>query len=62
MSKIKRIIGVKATKATARHTAHGLSSKAQRKPLRSVTLLGAGAALGLAAGWAAGRATANGTA
>jgi hypothetical protein len=59
MSKIKRIIGIKATKATARHTAHGLSAKAQRKPLRSVSLLSAGAALGLAAGWAAARATAS---
>jgi hypothetical protein len=59
VSKIKRIIGIKATKATARHTAHGLSAKAQRKPLRSVSLFGAGAAFGLAAGWAAARATAS---
>jgi uncharacterized protein YfiM (DUF2279 family) len=59
VSKIKRIIGIKATKAIARHSAHGLSEKAQRKPLRSASLLSAGVALGLAAGWAAGRATAT---
>lgn len=55
MSKIKRIIGIKATKAAAKHSAHGLSAKAQRKPLRSASLLGAGIALGLAVGWAGGR-------
>jgi len=59
VSKIKRIIGVKATKAAARHTAHGLSDKAHRRPLRSASLLSAGLALGLAAGWAAARATAG---
>lgn len=55
MSKIKRIIGIKATKAAAKHSAHGLSAKAQRKPLRSASLLGAGVALGLAVGWAGAR-------
>lgn len=59
MSKIKRNIGIKATKAAARHSAHGLSARAQRKPLRSMSLLSAGIAVGLAAGWAAGRATAS---
>ena len=61
MSRIKRIIGIKATKAAAKHSAHGLSARAQRKPLRSTSLLSAGMALGLAAGWAAGRATAGPT-
>jgi hypothetical protein len=56
VSRIKRIIGIKAARATARHTAHGLSSKAQRRPLRSVSLLSAGLAVGLGAGFAAGRA------
>jgi hypothetical protein len=56
VSRLKRLIGVKATKAAAKHTAHGLSSKAQRKPLRSVSLLGAGVAIGLGAGVAASRA------
>ncbi|HXB17114.1 MAG TPA: hypothetical protein VNV44_15375 [Solirubrobacteraceae bacterium] len=55
MSRLKRMIGIKATKATARHTAHGLASKAQRRPLRSASLLGAGVLVGLGAGWAAAR-------
>jgi hypothetical protein len=49
------MIGIKAAKATAKHSAHGLSAKAQRRPLRSVSLLGAGVAIGFGAGWAAGR-------
>jgi uncharacterized protein YfiM (DUF2279 family) len=59
VSKLKRMIGIKATKAAAKHTAHGLSDKARRRPLRSASLLSAGMALGLAAGWAGGRATAS---
>jgi hypothetical protein len=59
VSRIKRIIGIKATKAAAKHSAHGLSARAQRKPLRSVGLVSTGVAVGLAAGWAAGRATAG---
>jgi hypothetical protein len=55
MSKFKRMIGVKATRAAARHSAHGLSSKAQRKPMRSASLLGTGVVIGLGAGLAAGR-------
>lgn len=55
MSRLKRMIGIKAAKATAKHSAHGLSAKAQRRPLRSVSLLGAGVAIGFGAGWAAGR-------
>jgi hypothetical protein len=49
------MIGIKAAKATAKHSAHGLSAKAQRRPLRSVSLLGVGVAIGLGAGWALGR-------
>ena len=55
MSRLKRLIGIKATKAAAKHSAHGLSAKAQRKPLRSASLLSVGLAVGLGAGWAAGR-------
>lgn len=55
MSKLARKIGIKATKATARHTAHGVASKAQRRPLRGVSLLGMGVVVGLGAGFAAGR-------
>ncbi len=55
MSRLKRMIGIKATKAAAKHSAHGVSAKAQRKPLRSASLLGAGVMVGLGAGFAAGR-------
>ena len=55
MSQLKRMIGIKTAKATARHSAHGLVSKAQRRPLRSVSLIGVGLAVGLGAGFAAGR-------
>jgi hypothetical protein len=49
------MIGIKATKAAGKHTARGVAAKAQRKPLRSATLLGAGVMVGLGAGFAAGR-------
>lgn len=55
MSRLKRTIGIKATKAAAKHSAHGVADKAQRRPLRSATLLGAGIVVGLGAGFAAGR-------
>ncbi|HEX3433868.1 MAG TPA: hypothetical protein VHT25_07375 [Solirubrobacteraceae bacterium] len=59
MSKVKRIVGIKATKAAAGHSTRGLSAKVHRRPLRAVSLLSAGIALGLAGGWALGRATAG---
>lgn len=52
-----KTIGRKAAKATVRHSVRGVASKAQRQPLRSVTLLTAGGLLGAAAGWFAGRKT-----
>lgn len=55
MTKLGRKIGTKATKATVRHSVHGVASKAQRKPLRSIVLISAGAAVGASAGWIAGR-------
>jgi hypothetical protein len=58
MASIGRKLGKKATKATVRHSVRGVSSKAQRKPLRSATLLGVGGAFGALAGWFAGRSTA----
>ncbi len=58
MSKLGRKIGRKATKATVRHSARGLASKAQRRPLRSAGLLTIGAVAGATAGWFAGRKTA----
>ena len=58
MRPLGRSIGKKATKATVRHSVRGVASKAQRKPLRSATLLSLGGAFGAAAGWFAGRKTA----
>jgi hypothetical protein len=59
MARRKRSIGKKATKATATHSVRGVASKAQRKPLRSASLVSLGGALGVAAGWVAGRKTAK---
>jgi hypothetical protein len=51
MRTFKRLIARRAAKAAVKHTAHGVAAKARRRPLRSTTLLGAGAV----AGWLAGR-------
>jgi F0F1-type ATP synthase assembly protein I len=59
MPKLGRTIGKKATKATVKHSARGLSSKAKRQPLRSVSLLSVGGAVGATLGWLAGRKTAS---
>ncbi|MBV9802717.1 MAG: hypothetical protein JO130_05985 [Solirubrobacterales bacterium] len=59
MTPLGRTIGKKATKATVRHSVRGVVSKAQRKPLRSATLLSLGGAFGAMAGWLAGRKTAK---
>ncbi|HEY2053277.1 MAG TPA: hypothetical protein VGH14_05005 [Solirubrobacterales bacterium] len=48
-----------AVKKTAKHTAHGATARLSRKPLRSVTLLGLGAALGGIVGWRIGRSGGN---
>ena len=58
MNTFGRSIGKKATKATVRHSVRGVASKAQRKPLRSATLLSLGGLFGAATGWFAGRKTA----
>jgi hypothetical protein len=55
MTSIRKNIGKKAAKATVRHSWHGLAAKAQRKPLRSASLLSAGGLVGLVTGWFAGR-------
>ncbi len=54
---IGKTIGRKAARATLKHSVRGFASKAQRKPLRSVSLLSAGGLIGAAAGWLAGRKT-----
>ena len=63
MSRLKREIGRRAARATVRHSAHGVTSKIQRRPLRSASLLSVGVSLGAAfggaAGWLAGRRTAS---
>jgi hypothetical protein len=56
VTRLKRTIGIKAAKAAAKHSAHGVAEKAQRRPLRSTTLLGAGILVGIGVGFAAGRA------
>ncbi|HEX5983397.1 MAG TPA: hypothetical protein VFY69_04245 [Solirubrobacterales bacterium] len=61
MSAIKKSLSRKAAKLAARHTAHGTASKLRRDPVRTMTLLGVGSALGALAGWMAGR-SATGTA
>lgn len=59
MSAIKNTLTRKAVKATAKHSARGTASKVKRDPLRAVTLLGLGGALGAIAGWMAGRSAAG---
>ena len=55
MSAIKNTLARKAAKAAAKHTVHGTASKLKRDPMRAVTLLGLGGAVGAAAGWMAAR-------
>jgi hypothetical protein len=55
MRTLKRTIARKAARAAVRHTAHGVAAKAQRRPLRSASLLSVGALVGCAAGWLAAR-------
>ncbi|MGN6215686.1 MAG: hypothetical protein ACTHN7_01840 [Solirubrobacterales bacterium] len=59
MAKIKKTLARQAVKATARHTARGTASKAKRDPLRTVTLLSLGGAVGALVGWIAGRSAAG---
>jgi hypothetical protein len=49
---LKTTLARKAVKTTAKHTAHGASSKLKRDPLRASTLIGLGALIGAAAVWA----------
>ncbi len=48
---VKTKLARQAVKQTAKHTAFGTASKITRKPFRSVTLLTAGALIGLVVGW-----------
>jgi len=55
MSAIKKSLTRKVAKAATKHTAHGAASKLRRDPVRTVTLLGLGSAVGAVAGWMVGR-------
>ncbi len=48
---IKKIAARKAARAAAKHTAHGTASRLRREPMRTVTLLAIGSAIGALAGW-----------
>ncbi len=61
MPEIKKLIARKAAKSAVKHTARGTASKVKRSPVRAVTLLGIGGAVGALAGWMIGR-SATGTA
>ena len=54
---MRKKFGKKAAKVTVRHTARGVTAKAKRQPIRSVTLLGTGAAVGAIGGWLIGHRT-----
>lgn len=59
MSTIKKNLARQAVKTTARHSARGAASKLRRNPVRAVTLLSLGGALGAFAGFMAGRSAAG---
>ncbi len=50
MPSLKKYAARKAAKTTARHTVHGAASKLMRTPVRSTSLLLAGALIGFVAG------------
>jgi hypothetical protein len=52
---VKAKLARQAVKTTAKHTAHGATSKLTRRPFRSVTLLALGAIGGGIVGWLIGR-------
>jgi len=51
MTTPQKALAKRAARATVRHARRGTAAKMRRRPLRSATLLGAGALLGLLAGW-----------
>jgi len=48
---VKTKLARKAVSTTAKHTARGTASKFTHRPFRSVTLLTAGALIGVVVGW-----------
>lgn len=59
MKSIKQTLARKAVKSTAKHTAHGTTTKLKRKPLRATTLLAIGCAVGVVADRLVGRGAAG---
>lgn len=59
MSSVKSAVGRKAAKAVVVHSAHGVTSKVRRQPIRATRLLGLGALAGAGIGFAVGRTTAG---
>jgi hypothetical protein len=57
--KLQRRLERKVAKATLRRSIHDFVSRSKRQPLRSTTLISIGGAVGAAAGWVAGRKTAQ---
>ena len=55
MPRLKRVAAETATRAVIRHSVRGVAAKLRRRPLRSVTLVGAGVGVGVLGGWMAGR-------
>ena len=55
MPAIQKTLARKVAKSAAKHTARGSASKLKRDPMRTMTLLGLGGAIGAVAGWMAGR-------
>jgi hypothetical protein len=52
---VKTKLARQAVKTTAKHTAHGATSRFAHKPFRSATLLAIGIAVGGLVGWLIGR-------
>jgi hypothetical protein len=52
---VKAKLARQAVRSTAKHTAHGAAARLGRRPVRSITLLGIGAAIGGLVGWLIGR-------
>ena len=52
---VKTKLARQAVRTTAKHTARGTVSKLERKPMRSISLLAVGAAIGGLLGWLIGR-------
>jgi hypothetical protein len=57
--KLERTVARKVAKVAVRRLVNLFLARSRRQPLRSSTLLGVGGAVGITAGWIAGRRTAH---